>query len=297
MDSLLSQIPHIPGFLPITRENYDLLLTYWKWFPIIGIIQLLTPFYPTGKTSLPTSRFNIPGRLAWITMELLSPVLLLTTSLLVSTQVSHTSLPLQNILLIAMYLIHYSNRALIGPLLNNAMSPVHLLIWLLGIGFNFVNPVLIGGWLGGYGRVTSSTSTFFLGAGVWAVGFYGNLYHERILRGIRTKYIKISHKDKKEKDSIDKISDDVRIVTGRVYMIPRGGLFEYVLFPHYFCEWVEWAGFTLAAGGIDCLPALLFVTNEISTMLPRALQGKRWYKEKFGKKLPKDRKVVIPFLL
>ena len=53
----------------------------------------------------------------------------------------------------------------------------------------------------------------------------------------------------------------------------------------------------LAAGGIDCLPALLFVTNEISVMLPRALNGKRWYQEKFGKKFLKDRKAAIPFLL
>ncbi|KAF8422117.1 3-oxo-5-alpha-steroid 4-dehydrogenase-domain-containing protein [Tirmania nivea] len=297
MNSLLNQIPQIPGFLPITRENYDLLLTYWKWFPIVGIIQLLTSFYPTGKTSLPTSLFNLSGRLAWITMELPSPLLLLTTSLLVSTKVFHTTLPLKNILLVAMYLIHYSNRALIGPLLNNTMSPVHLLVWLLAVGFNFVNPVLIGGWLGGYGRVTSSTSTFILGTGIWAVGFYGNLYNEKILRNIRAKSDRIPDKDKKDKESINKASDDVRIVDGRVYMIPRGGLFEYILFPHYFCEWVEWAGFTIAAGGIDCLPALLFVTNEISTMIPRALQGKRWYQEKFGKKLTKDRKAAIPFLL
>lgn len=131
-----------------------------------------------------------------------------------------------------MYLIHYSNRALVGPLLNNTMSPVHLLIWLLAVGFNSVNPVLIGGWLGGYGRVTSSTSTFILGAGIWAVGFYGNLYHERILRGIRAKSDRIPNKDKNERGSIDKTSDDVRVVNGRVYMIPRGGLFEYILFPH-----------------------------------------------------------------
>ena len=64
------------------------------------------------------------------------------------------------------------------------------------------------------------------------MGFYGNLYHERILRGIRAKSDKISDRDKKKKDSTDKTSYDVRIVDGRVYMIPRGGLFEYILFPH-----------------------------------------------------------------
>ena len=58
------------------------------------------------------------------------------------------------------------------------------------------------------------------------MGFYGNLYHEKILRGIRAKSNKASDKQ------IGKTSDDVRIVDGRVYMIPRGGLFEYILFPH-----------------------------------------------------------------
>ena len=80
--------------------------------------------------------------------------------------------------------------------------------------------------------MTSSTSTFILGTVIWAVGFCGNLYHEKILRGIRAKSDSISEKDQKVKDTINKTLNGVRIVNGRVYMIPRGGLFEYILFPH-----------------------------------------------------------------
>ena len=40
-----------------------------------------------------------------------------------------------------------------------------------------------------------------------------------------------------------------------------------------------------------------FVVNEIATMLPRALQGKRWYVEKFGKERVGKRGAVIPGIL
>lgn len=50
----------------------------------------------------------------------------------------------------------------------------------------------------------------------------------------------------------------------------------------------------IAGGGpFNFVPAALFLLIEISTMGPRAMQGKRWYLKKFGDKAP-DRKVVIP---
>jgi 3-oxo-5-alpha-steroid 4-dehydrogenase 1 len=54
----------------------------------------------------------------------------------------------------------------------------------------------------------------------------------------------------------------------------------------------------IAGGGPrNFLPAAMFVVNEVATMLPRALQGKRWYLKKFGEKAPKERKAVIPGVL
>jgi len=43
-------------------------------------------------------------------------------------------------------------------------------------------------------------------------------------------------------------------------------------------------------------PGWMFVLAEITSMLPRAIKGHEWYKEKFGDKYP-ERKVVIPGLL
>lgn len=62
-------------------------------------------------------------------------------------------------------------------------------------------------------------------------------------------------------------------------------------------EWIEWSGFCLIGGGpARFLPAALFVINEIATMLPRAIQGKGWYEEKFGKKAPKRWAAVPGFV-
>lgn len=124
---------------------------------------------------------------------------------------------------------------------------MHLLVWFLGFSFNYINPALIGGWLGGYGRVTTSTSTFIVGCVIWAAGFYGNLYHEAILRSIRAKSDHIAEKDKTTQDKIDKTSHDIKIVDGRVYMIPRGGLFEYILFPHVWVFFILFFKLNLSA--------------------------------------------------
>jgi hypothetical protein len=43
-------------------------------------------------------------------------------------------------------------------------------------------------------------------------------------------------------------------------------------------------------------PAWAFVLAEITSMLPRAVRGHRWYVDTF-KHYPKDRKVVIPGVL
>lgn len=87
---------------------------------------------------------------------------------------------------------------------------------------------MIGGWLGGYGKVRTTRLTFLIGSAIWVVGFVGNLHHDAILRQIRAKNENAHVSQALE----EKESAHVRIVDGRVYKVPRGGLFEYVLFPH-----------------------------------------------------------------
>jgi len=51
----------------------------------------------------------------------------------------------------------------------------------------------------------------------------------------------------------------------------------------------------IAGGGpANFVPATIFLLNEIATMAPRALQGKRWYLKMFGERAP-VRKAVVPW--
>jgi 3-oxo-5-alpha-steroid 4-dehydrogenase 1 len=254
-----------------------------------------------GKTSLP-SVLNLPGKPAWMLMELPGPLILIYTFLTLPPTVgipSFLSLPTENLVLAGLFLTHYAYRAVIGPLLNPSMSPIHPLILVTGWYFQFCNASSIAGWLAGYGRVTRESwhaghsNAFTVGARMqlgfclWAVGFAGTMYHDDVLRELR----RASNKKQAEKQKSEGAKGDQR-----VYLLPTAGLFHFVLSPHYFCEWLEWAGFWLMCGG-DCVPARNFLVNEVATMLPRALQTRRWYVERFGAERVGSRKAVIPGLV
>lgn len=171
------------------------------------------------------------------------------------------------------------------------MSPMHPLVWLMAFGFQMFNAISIGGYLAGYGPTSpyewgARSEWMFVGLVIWCWGLMANMFHDDDLREIRRSADRKQRKEAKEQgkpmESVDKI-----------YMIPKNGLFKYALHAHYFCEWIEWAGWWMI-GGWQCHPARSFLFNEISTMLPRALQGKRWYEKKFGKEKLQGRKAVIP---
>jgi 3-oxo-5-alpha-steroid 4-dehydrogenase 1 len=206
-----------------------------------------------------------------------------------------TPLPWTNWAMAALFTIHYLNRALISPLiLNPSMSPIHPLVCLMAAGFQLANSISIGGWLAGYGpmsqhQASSRMPYVILGFVIWFIGFILNIRCDDQLREIRRK---ASRKQKaraeKEKKSINTID--------KVYELPSGELFDYCLDPHYFTEWVEWLGFWII-GGANCFPAQYFLMNEISTMLPSALRGKRWYIDKFGNDKVGSRTAVVPGII
>jgi 3-oxo-5-alpha-steroid 4-dehydrogenase 1 len=119
---------------------------------------------------------------------------------------------------------------------------------------------------------------------------------------------------------------------GEHYGIPEGRLYRWVSYPNYFCEWVEWFGFAYAAAPVpislysltrvlssissvsfSSLPLELswwtealaswrptlaapyvFVLFEVCSMLPRAVLGHRWYKDRFGERYPTERWAILP---
>lgn len=112
------------------------------------------------------------------------------------------------------------------------------------------------------------------------------MYHDDELREIRR--VAAKEVEQKKKQGVK----DVK----KHYEVPEGGLFRWVLYPHYLCEWIEWAGFWMI-GGLACAPARVFLVNEVATMMPRALAGRRWYVERFGKEKIGGRRAVLPGLL
>lgn len=206
-----------------------------------------------------------------------------------------TSLPFANWVMASVYTIHYIYRAILSPLiLNPSMSPIHPIVFVSALSWQIFNGLSLGGWLGGYGPTTvhdwaGHAYEIEVGLMIWAFGFGMNIFHDDDLREIRRAALRRQREQaKKDGKPIEGVN--------KFYMMPKNGLFHLVLYAHFFCEWIEWAGFWMV-GGLHCVPARSFLFNEIASMLPRALQGKKWYVEKFGKERVGKRKAIIPFLL
>eukprot|EP00600_Ochromonadales_sp_CCMP1393_P006174 CAMPEP_0174957516 /NCGR_PEP_ID=MMETSP0004_2-20121128/2114_1 /TAXON_ID=420556 /ORGANISM="Ochromonas sp., Strain CCMP1393" /LENGTH=148 /DNA_ID=CAMNT_0016205631 /DNA_START=296 /DNA_END=738 /DNA_ORIENTATION=- len=100
-------------------------------------------------------------------------------------------------------------------------------------------------------------ATFFLGLAI-------NIHSDSILISQRSAS---SSKSKAESSA------------GSKYVIPVGGMFEYVSCANYFGEIVEWWGFALACGGT--LPAVAFAFYTMAYLTSRAIHYHKWYLEKF----------------
>ncbi|KAF3934706.1 hypothetical protein ABW20_dc0105772 [Dactylellina cionopaga] len=292
---------------------YKIHVQLFHFFPVVCCLQSVITT-PMGKTSV-KSFLNLPGKFSWILMELISPVSFFLTLYLNKPDPVATmlALPTTHKILTCLYFVHYLNRALISPLRAPAYAPAHIIVLIIATYFNYLNGYSLGSFfLLQQGQVAESGSfwviRFAIGVAVWAVGFAGNVWHEDVLYEIRRRAQR-EHLERARRKKDDGVGEGVELVdagegrlvvraenSGHIYEVPRGGLYEYCWHPHYFMEWIEWAGFLIAAGGWNCPPAINFLVNEIASMTPRAFQGVEFYKQKFGRRMPK-RKAVVPFIL
>lgn len=262
-------------------------------------------------------------------MELVGPVNLIYT--LFEAQSSYgtfATLPFANKLVAGLYVLHYLNRAIITPLFfAPSMSPIHVVVALFAVMFNYLNSSCLAGWLLGYGVYNhpsedhnSSRSNYFpyVGLLLFAFGMYGNIISEHTLFRLRREAAE--KKDHYEgKGKYDK-----------VYVIPPAkGFFKTILFPHYVCEWIEWFGFAMVGfavvnpvrasaftapnvtlapyyiplenllvkrwGLVMPLPPILSFVNIAMTTAVRANSGRNWYVQRFGEKEVAGRGSVIPY--
>lgn len=216
------------------------------------------------------------------------------------------SLPMTNWMMAGMFVVHYLYRAVLSPLvLNPSMSPIYPFVWVCALCFQLFNAISIGGWLAGYGPTTvqdwaGKLYTIEIGMVLWAVGLLLNIYHDDGLREIRRVAARRQRKQAEEKakaegKTVEQVLHSSNV--DKVYMLPENGLFHFVLYAHYLSEWIEWFGFWLIGGLREFTPGRSFVLNEVTSMLPRAIQGWHWYVGKFGRDKVGKRKAIIPWLI
>jgi 3-oxo-5-alpha-steroid 4-dehydrogenase 1 len=250
-------------------------------------------------------------------MEIVSPVSFIATYLSAPFSPSGKPPPLNHTstLLAALFVAHYINRAILSPLRSPGRSRTHVGVVFSAILFNLVNPPLMAAFLSApetypnslHQKITLQYSgllaqiqgglkallirqqvdqahdtswtrpTFLIGVTLFLVGFASNIFHDEILHQLR-------------RDAPPKPDGTHN------YAIPHGYLYNYISYPNYFSEWIEFIGFAIAASPRwEYTPPWMFVIAELMTMLPRAYKGHLWYLERFPD-YPKDRKIVIPFV-
>ncbi|KAF6747799.1 3-oxo-5-alpha-steroid 4-dehydrogenase 1 [Ephemerocybe angulata] len=267
-------------------EAYDFLR---KWFTLLslfaGVLLLVINapfgrFVPTGSQSSrhPLGFFNwqflmVNGIRSWIVMELVAPITF--TVAFAKSPLSFYKVALPDAfspqgILAALFLIHYLNRALLSPLRTPSRSKAHLIIPAIGVLFNLANGFLIGSYLTSpfarmylAGPSVFQRTSFRLGITLWAVGFVGNIVHDEILLDIRRKAQARKEKDAAEEKKSDKKKEHA---VGEHYGIPTGLLYKYISYPNYFCEWIEWFGFALAASPLP-IPLDLDAIAEAPTLV------------------------------
>ncbi|KAF9062040.1 hypothetical protein BDP27DRAFT_1337144 [Rhodocollybia butyracea] len=315
-----------------------------KWFTLVSLITcpvlfvINAPFGRFAQTG--KSIFILDGKKSWMVMEIVSPLMF--TFCFVTSPLSPArgyKPSLAQYILAGAYLAHYANRAVISPLRTPSRSTSHVIVPISGVLFNILNGSLMGTYLSSppaSAYLSHSRPSFYIGLVLWVLGFAGNIIHDEILLNIRRKAkSKADGKISKNRNTADGKMDPAKS-TSEHYAIPYGLLYKYVSYPNYFCEWIEWAGFALAASPIpfsvlpssatvtnaefirtlssppaisafirapsssfapSLTPPWIFLLNELVLMLPRAYKGHQWYKQRFGESYPKDRKVVVPFVL
>ncbi len=180
---------------------------------------------------------------------------------------------------LAIWMIHYANRALITPLLMRVQP---------GSTSSFSFNVVIAGWitifLHGYFNAAyiselgdQYTADWFndprfqIGIVIYLIGFILNIHSDSILRNLRSK---------------NPSPDEPR------YKIPYGGGFKFVTCPQYLGEILSFTGFAVMTWNLG---AVFVLAMTMGNLIPRAYYTHRWFHKNF-ENYPKERKAVIPFI-
>ena len=246
-----------------------------------AILVMVSSFFGTaayggrfggGKRS---KGIKLGSKAGWILMEL--PGLLVFPVVFFMGPNSDQTVPL---FFLAVWMFHYTNRALVTPVLMRVQP---------GSTASFSLGVVIAGWItlflhGSFNAAyltefgTQYTTEWFsdprfqIGLAIYAFGFTLNVHSDGILRNLR---------------SPNPSPDEPR------YKIPYGGGFKWLTCPQYFGEILSFTGFAIMVWNLG---AVFVLAMTAGNLIPRALYTHKWFHKNFDD-YPKDRKAVIPGLL
>ena len=247
---------------------YGWILGAWVVLALAVAPYLLLRPAPYGRHGRPGWGPVVKARLAWVLMELPSP-LLMTVMFFVGDRRAN----LAALAALALWLGHYVYRTFVFAFLLPATSkPMPLVVLVSGAFFNVVNAYLNGRWLFALSPARPAAwlcgAPFLVGVAMFVAGFVVHVLADRELRRLRRQ-------------------------SGGAYVVPDGPLFRLVSCPNYLGEMIEWTGWAIATLS---WPGLVFALWTAANLVPRALKHQAWYRATFAD-YPRARKAIIPFVL
>lgn len=263
-------------FLLDPQTYHWALIGGFVYVALIVIGGLIMPA-PYGRFASDKYGFSLSPRLGWFLMELPA-----TLSFVFFFFLGDNRLEAVPLFFLGVWLLHYGNRGFVFPLLmrvaKGAKGSFSIMIvlagWLVTTLHGYLNAVFISHLSDHLTLAWFSDPRFMTGMAIYLFGFVMNVHSDAIIRNLRSKE-EVARGDK-------------------VYRIPQGGLFKYVSNPSYLTELLSFTGFAIATWSLGAVFVLLV---SAANLIPRAFQIHKWYREKFGDEYPKDRKVLIPFIL
>jgi hypothetical protein len=229
-------------------------------FPVL--IKIKAPY---GRHASKKWGITINNKIGWILMEL--PALLICPIYYI---LQNSNLYTINTIFISLWILHYFNRTIIYPLrIKTKGKRMPLIIAASALIFNIINGLINGYYLSNTNYLEINYYILLLGLIIFFTGLIINVNSDNKLIGLRLK-----NEENK-------------------YVIPNGGLFNYISCPNFFGELIEWLGFAIITLNLGSLS--FFIWTFIN-LVPRAISHHKWYKDNF-KDYPKNRKAIIPKLL
>ncbi|MGB1701253.1 MAG: 3-oxo-5-alpha-steroid 4-dehydrogenase, partial [Nannocystaceae bacterium] len=140
----------------------------------------------------------------------------------------------------------------------------------IAVVFNLLNSCINARWISHLGRYDDAwlmSVPMIVGVTVFVVGMAINLHADTYLASLRTR-------------------------SQGGYVLPKGGLFEYVVQPNYLGELLEWIGWAIATWS---WAGAAFAAYTFANLAPRARDNRSWYQSRF-EDFPARRRAMIPWL-